>query len=48
MESRVMVDGYAKFATENLAHAAAPIETGRGTNVVQLWHIFGTVQEAEG
>ena len=47
-KSRVMVDRYAKFATENLAHAAARIETGRCTNVVQLRHIYGTVQKAKG
>ena len=47
-KSRVMVDRYAKFATENLAHAAASIETGRCTNVVQLRHIYGTVQKAKG
>lgn len=33
-KSRVMVDHYAKFATEHLAVAAARIERGRGANVV--------------
>ena len=42
-KSRVMVDRYAKFATENLAHAAARIERDRGSNVVHLRHIFPTV-----
>ncbi len=31
-----MVDRYAKFATENMAVAAARIESGRGGNVVNL------------
>jgi integrase len=35
-KSRVMVDRYAKFATEHLAAAAARIESARGGNVVQL------------
>ncbi len=35
-KSRVMVDRYAKYATEHLAVAAARIENGRGGNVVQL------------
>ena len=35
-KSRSMVDRYAKYATENLAVAAARIENGRGGNVVQL------------
>jgi len=35
-KSRVMVDRYAKFATEHLAVAAARIEGGRGGNVVQF------------
>ncbi len=35
-KSRVMVDRYAKYATEHLAVAAARIENGRGKNVVQL------------
>ena len=36
-KSRTMVDRYAKFATENLAHAASRIETGRGgENVIPL------------
>ena len=35
-KSRVMVDRYAKFATENLAVAASRIERGRGANVVQF------------
>lgn len=37
-KSRVMVDRYAKFATEHLAVAAARIESGRGANVVKLPH----------
>jgi integrase len=36
-KSRVMVDRYAKFATENLTEAASRIESvGEGANVVQL------------
>ena len=35
-KSRVMVDRYAKFATENLEFAASRIETGRGDNVVRF------------
>jgi|SRR5579864_3116968 len=35
-KSRVMVDRYAKFATEHLAVAASRIEGGRGGNVVQF------------
>jgi hypothetical protein len=35
-KSRVMVDRYAKYATEHLSAAAARIENGRGGNVVQL------------
>ncbi len=35
-KSRSMVDRYAKYATENLAVAAARIENGRGGNVVQM------------
>jgi hypothetical protein len=31
-----MVDRYAKFGTEHLARAASRIESGRGTNVVQI------------
>jgi len=35
-KSRVMVDRYAKYATEQLAVAAARIENGRGGNVIPL------------
>jgi integrase len=35
-KSRVMVDRYAKFATEHLSVAAARIERGRDRNVIQL------------
>ena len=35
-KSRSMVDRYAKFATENLAKAAARIEENRGGNVVEF------------
>lgn len=35
-KSRVMVDRYAKFATEHLAAAASRIESGRGGNVVEI------------
>lgn len=35
-KSRQMVDRYAKFATENLATAAARIEGDRGKNVVEI------------
>jgi len=35
-KSRVMVDRYAKFATEHLQAAASRIEEGRGENVVEL------------
>ncbi len=38
-KSRVMVDRYAKFATDNLAVAAARIESRTGNNVVQFPHI---------
>jgi hypothetical protein len=33
-----MVDRYAKFATDNLAAAAARIETSRAGNVLPLAH----------
>lgn len=35
-KSRNMVDRYAKFATENLAAAAARIEQGMQDNVIRL------------
>lgn len=35
-QSRVMVDYCAKYATENLAVAAARIDKGHGDNVVSL------------
>jgi len=35
-KSRVMVDRYAKFATEHLTAAAQRIERGRGKNVINL------------
>lgn len=35
-KSRIMVDRYAKFATEHLAAAASRIESDRGGNVLQL------------
>ena len=35
-KSRVMVDRYAKFATDHLAAAAARIESGRGGNVITI------------
>jgi len=35
-KSRVMVDRYAKYATENLRVAAARIESGRGGKVIHL------------
>jgi integrase len=35
-KSRVMVDRYAKFATDHLAAAASRIESGRGANVIPL------------
>lgn len=35
-KSRVMVDRYAKYATEHLTVAAARIENGRGGNVIHL------------
>ena len=35
-KSRVMVDRYAKYATEHLAVAAARIESARGENVIKL------------
>ena len=39
-KSRVMVDRYAKFATEHLAAAASRIESGQiGENVVKLLRI---------
>lgn len=37
-KSRVMVDRYAKFATEHLSVAAARIEHGRDENVIDLAH----------
>jgi len=37
-KSRVMVDRYAKFATEHLTAAAARIERGRDRNVITLSH----------
>ena len=51
-KSRVMVDRYAKFATENLAAAASRIESaGDGANVVDLTSRLRHVadwQEAQG
>src|SRR5947207_6655770 len=45
-KSRVMVDRYAKFATENLANAASRIEAeGAGDNVVRFTPRFPHVQE---
>ena len=35
-KSRVMVDRYAKFATENLLSAASRIESGRVAGVAEL------------
>jgi hypothetical protein len=35
-KSRVMVDRYAKYATEHLALAAARIENARGGNVIEF------------
>jgi integrase len=35
-KSRVMVDRYAKHATEHLAVAASRIENGRGGNVIEF------------
>jgi len=35
-KSRVMVDRYAKFATEHLTAAASRIESGRGDNVIRM------------
>lgn len=35
-KSRTMVDRYAKFATENLRHAASRIERNQGENVLEL------------
>ncbi len=35
-KSRVMVDRYAKFASDHLAAAARRIESGRGENVLTL------------
>jgi integrase len=41
-KSRVMVDRYAKFATENLSAAAARIESvGAGANVTDITSRFG-------
>ncbi|MGB7541151.1 MAG: hypothetical protein WBM28_03935, partial [Burkholderiales bacterium] len=47
-KSRVMVDRYAKFATENPAVAASRIERGRGGNVVQFPRVFDTFRKAKG
>jgi integrase len=47
-KSRVMVDRYAKFATENLAAAAARIEAvGEGSNVIELTSRFPHVAESK-
>jgi hypothetical protein len=46
-KARVMVDRYAKFATENLAVAASRIERGSGGNVIQL-STFSTRPEEKG
>lgn len=47
-KSRVMVDRYAKFATENLASAASRIEAvGVGPNVVPFTSRFPHVQESK-
>lgn len=48
-KSRVMVDRYAKFATENLAFAAARIEAAAaGSNVISLTSRFPHVADARG
>jgi len=45
-KSRVMVDRYAKFATENLSNAAARIESvGAGANVIDLTSRFPHVTD---
>jgi integrase len=47
-KSRVMVDRYAKFATENLSVAAARIESvGAGSNVIELTSRFPHVAESK-
>jgi integrase len=45
-KSRVMVDRYAKFASEHLASAASRIETGHGGNVISLAHSRHTTERA--
>jgi integrase len=48
-KSRVMVDRYAKFSTENLAFAAARIEAAvAGSNVISLTSRFPHVAGARG
>jgi integrase len=47
-KSRVMVDRYAKYATEHLAVAAARIENGRGGSVVQLSRFCHVQKEKRG
>lgn len=44
-KTRTMVDRYAKFATDNLAAAAARIEGRTGNNVVQFPHISPTPEK---
>ena len=46
-KSRVMVDRYAKYATEHLAVAAARIENGRGGNVISLVPRFPHVYQTK-
>jgi integrase len=46
-KSRVMVDRYAKFATENLAEAAARIERNVNGNVVDFRTFFPIVGETK-
>jgi integrase len=46
-KSRVMVDRYAKFATEHLAAAAARIERGRDANVINFVTFLSRSEEAK-
>jgi hypothetical protein len=46
-KSRVMVDRYAKFATEHLAAAAARIERGRDANVIEFVTFLSRSEEAK-
>jgi len=47
-KTRSMVDRYAKFATEHLAHAASRLDIGSRHNVIELAQLGQIHQEKKG